>query len=257
MEVHIDRIELLQGHDHRARAQISTGIDRDDTGPAGERCAQLLLRHIDLLLRHRRLLGLEIRGGLVVIGLADHLHRELLLRASEGELGERGGRLELMQQGDVFAVTQLQQHLTLLHLLARAHVDAGHEPGDIQCEIGAAHGAQGPHRAQLGLPVLIGGLRGADHSGRRRLARGDHLHDRQHLDSRDRGDQREHGDNHDNHALGGARFFFYARLHARLSCLRVDVNGRAPNEVGVIFEAAAELFGGGQMWRARRRRRRA
>jgi len=26
--------------------------------------------------------------------------------------------------------------------------------------------------------------------------------------------------------------------------------------VGVIFEAAAELFGGGQMWRARRRRRR-
>src|SRR2546430_10844785 len=31
------------------------------------------------------------------------------------------------QQGDVFAVTQLQQHLTLLHLLARAHVDAGHE----------------------------------------------------------------------------------------------------------------------------------
>jgi len=40
--------------------------------------------------------------------------------------------------------------------------------------------------------------------------------------------------------------------------VRVDVSGRAHSDVGVIFfKAAAELFGGVQMWRARRRWRRA
>ncbi len=48
----------------------------------------------------------------------DHLHRELLLGASERDLGKRGGCFELMQQRDVFAVAQLQQHLASLHLLA-------------------------------------------------------------------------------------------------------------------------------------------
>src|SRR4029077_2746647 len=48
----------------------------------------------------------------------------------------------------------------------------------------------------------------------------------------------------DDHALGSARFFFYARLHARLPPVRVDASGRAHNDVGVLFRAAAELFGG-------------
>src|SRR5205823_10930517 len=70
LEIHIDRIELLQRHDRGAGAQISPGIDGDDAGTPRERSAQLLLGNIDLLLRHRGLLGLEIRGALVVIGLA-------------------------------------------------------------------------------------------------------------------------------------------------------------------------------------------
>jgi hypothetical protein len=212
---------------------------------------------IDLLLCYRRLLGLQVGGGLVVVGFADHLHRKLLLGTSERDLGQRGGCFELTQLGDVFAVAQLQQHLAFLHLRPRSHVDAGHEPGDVEREIGAAHRAQRPHRAQLGLPFLIGGFRAADDRGWRGFAARYHLHDRQDLDSRDDGDQHEHGDDHDNHALGGARFFFYARLHARLSSVRIDVRGRAHNVVGVVFKAAAELFNGSPAWRARRRRRRA
>jgi len=118
MEIHVDRVELLHGHNLRARAQISTGIDGDNAGPAGEGCAQLLLRHIDLLLCHRRLLGLQVGGRLVVIGFADHLHRQLFLGATIRDLGQRGGGFELTQLGDVFAVAQLQQHLAFLHLLA-------------------------------------------------------------------------------------------------------------------------------------------
>ena len=217
MEIDIDRIELLQRHDHGAGVEVGARVDGDDAGASGERSAQLFLRNVDFLLRHGGALGLEIRGALVVIGLADHLHGELVPGTGEGDVGERRGGLELMQQRDVLAVAQLQQQLTLPDLVTRLHVDAGHETCDIEGKVGAAHRAQRPHRAQLRLPILRSGLRGADHRGRRRLARGDHPHDRQHLDARDHGDQSQHRDDHHDHALGGARLIFDACLHARLS----------------------------------------
>ena len=142
MEVDEHRIELLQRHDHRAGIEIRARIDRDDAGAAGERRAQLFLRDVDLLLLHRGLLGLEIGGGGVVVGLADRLHGQLLFRAAEGHLGQRGGGFELVQLGDVFAVAQLQQHLAFLDLVAGLHIDLGDEAGDIERKIGAACRAQ-------------------------------------------------------------------------------------------------------------------
>ena len=80
------------------------------------------------------------------------LRGELLLVALQGLRRELGGRLQLLELGEVIVRLELQQHLAGRAPRCRIELDLIHHAGGLRGQIRAAHGAQRADGCDLRLP---------------------------------------------------------------------------------------------------------
>ncbi len=214
VEIDEDRIEALQGHDGRARAQILPDVDRADAELSGKRCLQGLLLEKRALLFDERLRVLEIGPVAVERRLADGIELDLLLVAPDHDGVVLGRGLQRAQLRGVVDVDELEENRAGFHAVARVEFDALHDAGDLQRKIRAIHGAQRPDGALRRLPRDDLGDRRGDgllrigHAGD---GRADHA-GLEGLEPVEPAEQEPHAEEHDGHALDHRITSLLARL---------------------------------------------
>ena len=168
-EIHIDRVERLQGHDLGAGADILADVHGAHAEMACERRPQGFLVHHRLLLGDLRQRILEVGGIRIDGGLAHGLDFVLLLVALVIDLAERRRRLQRFEPADVVLRAQGDQHGAGRDIIPGIEPNFIDDAGNLEGEICPIDGPQAAHRFDPGLPVLH-----RDHCGRHGLRRRSH-----------------------------------------------------------------------------------
>jgi hypothetical protein len=152
IEIHEQRVELLQGDDLRAGSEVLTDVHLTNAKPASERGFDDFLRHQRLLRLHLRLRRRQIGVVRIHLALRDGVGLELLDVALIGDAVECGGGLQLRQHRVVVIRPQGDQQRALRDIRAGFEMDGIHDPRDLGGKIRAVHRDHAADRVQARLP---------------------------------------------------------------------------------------------------------
>ena len=168
-EIGVDRVERLQRHDRRARAQVLAEIDAPDAEAAVERCADALLVEQRLLRGDLGLRVIECGTGLVEIGLGDRFLAHQLGDTVELDLCQRTFGQKTLKGGLVGVVVEFEQQFPCPDRIAGGEMDRVDLAADLGRDLDTGDRREAADRLQMGLPGLGLDGRCGDH-GRRRTA---------------------------------------------------------------------------------------